>query len=45
MRICEVCGQEEEVENPEMIVMKSALIHVCENCRNDRQIQMIDAEK
>ncbi|WP_462413535.1 hypothetical protein [Neobacillus sp. Marseille-QA0830] len=44
MKICEVCGQEEELDNQESNVMQSSLIHVCENCRSDRKFQIFEEE-
>lgn len=38
MFVCEVCGLEEEMENDEDQVMQTAILHICENCRNDRKI-------
>jgi hypothetical protein len=37
MRICEVCGLEEEMENQENESMTMGSLHICENCRNDRR--------
>lgn len=38
MLVCEVCGLEEEIENGDEQVIQSAILHICENCRNDRKI-------
>lgn len=45
MKICEVCGIEEEMENSEGSVLQSSMLHVCENCRNDRRMISIDASE
>lgn len=37
MKICEVCGHEEENEIDDLIAMQTPIIHVCENCQRDRR--------
>jgi hypothetical protein len=37
MKICEVCGSKEELENNEQETMESVTLHVCESCREDRK--------
>ncbi|MFC3885147.1 hypothetical protein ACFOU2_17400 [Bacillus songklensis] len=37
MRVCEVCGREEEMENQENESMMTSSLHLCENCQHDRQ--------
>jgi hypothetical protein len=44
MKICEVCGIEEEMENSEDAVMQTGLLQVCENCRNDRKIGVSESD-
>jgi ribosome-binding protein aMBF1 (putative translation factor) len=36
MRVCEICGQEEEMENGSENNQRR-ILHVCENCQNDRR--------
>lgn len=43
MKICEVCGLEEEMENSEDALMQTSLLHICENCRNDRKISVSES--
>ncbi|MGG5254149.1 hypothetical protein ACQYAD_11700 [Neobacillus sp. SM06] len=38
MKICEVCGAKEEVEANEEESFSSVILHVCENCREDRKL-------
>ncbi|HYK71962.1 MAG TPA: hypothetical protein VEV44_02360 [Pseudoneobacillus sp.] len=37
MKVCEVCGLEEEMEAVESEVSQTRLLHLCENCQNDRK--------
>ncbi|HZG70959.1 MAG TPA: hypothetical protein VEY51_05405 [Chondromyces sp.] len=37
MRVCEVCGMEEEMEEQEHRSTPRRIIHVCENCQHDRR--------
>jgi hypothetical protein len=36
MRVCELCGTEEEMENESE---QTRRLHLCENCRNDRKFE------
>lgn len=40
MRKCEICGNEEEMENTEELVGVSHL-HLCETCQGDRKIDTL----
>ena len=44
MKQCEVCGTIEGIEENEIEVKQSHLLHVCENCQNDRKHYSIDPE-
>jgi ribosome-binding protein aMBF1 (putative translation factor) len=37
MKICEVCGSKEDMENNDLETMESVILHVCESCREDRK--------
>ncbi|MFD4930346.1 hypothetical protein ACFWMS_15690 [Peribacillus butanolivorans] len=38
MRVCELCGLEEELENVNKDEsVPTRMLHLCENCRNDRK--------
>ncbi|WP_442599789.1 hypothetical protein [Neobacillus sp. D3-1R] len=37
MKVCEVCGLEEEIEVGEEEGMQTRMLHLCENCQNDRK--------
>ncbi|WP_170008134.1 hypothetical protein [Bacillus fonticola] len=40
MRVCEVCGAEEEVMNLDsQEVAHTRMLHLCEDCRNDRKFE------
>jgi ribosome-binding protein aMBF1 (putative translation factor) len=41
MKVCEICGSVDEVEEQEMEVSSSKILHICEDCRKDR-ISSID---
>lgn len=38
MKICEICGSKEEIENNDQATMSSVILHVCESCREDRKL-------
>lgn len=38
LRICEVCGCQEEMEETEAEMQKTNILHLCENCQNDRRM-------
>ncbi|WP_199880659.1 hypothetical protein [Bacillus massiliglaciei] len=41
MKICELCGMEEETENNgKTEAVQTRMLHLCENCRNDRKFEM-----
>jgi len=42
MKVCEVCGEIEEMEDKEMEVKQTNLLHVCEKCQNDRKLYSFD---
>ncbi|WP_409292526.1 hypothetical protein [Peribacillus sp. SCS-37] len=42
MKICELCGSEQEMEQEELEETKARILHVCENCQNDRSINYFD---
>ena len=37
MKICEVCGSKEEMDNSNEETIVSVILHVCERCREDRK--------
>jgi ribosome-binding protein aMBF1 (putative translation factor) len=37
MRICEICGEKDDTEIAVPEKNESVLLHVCENCREDRK--------
>lgn len=36
MRVCEICGSEENKTNGEQEQLDEVILHLCENCRQDR---------
>lgn len=40
MRLCEVCGTKEDLEerNEEEAVQSTVTLHVCDHCREDRKL-------
>lgn len=42
MRVCEVCGCEEKIENKENELIQTGLLHICESCQNDRKVYSFD---
>ncbi|USK60014.1 hypothetical protein [Peribacillus asahii] len=42
MKMCEVCGSKEEIDNKEELAMESVSLHVCESCREDRKWHTFD---
>lgn len=46
MKVCEVCGSEEEMEmsQNEEWQLQAGVLHVCEHCRTDRQLPSFDEE-
>lgn len=44
MRVCEICGSQEEVEqNTDSPVIESVVLHVCKSCQEDRKWHTFDA--
>jgi ribosome-binding protein aMBF1 (putative translation factor) len=37
VKICEICGTSEEIENVSDENIESVTIHICENCQEDRK--------
>jgi len=45
MKVCEVCGQEEELEaGHENMKLQTGLLFICDNCRNDRKVHSLGEE-
>ncbi|MDQ0245527.1 hypothetical protein J2S09_003104 [Bacillus fengqiuensis] len=44
MRVCELCGIEEEVEMDEHEQMPIRMLHICESCQNDRHFNSFENE-
>ncbi|MDQ0202051.1 hypothetical protein [Neobacillus ginsengisoli] len=42
MKICEVCGTKEEMENNGEETIVSIILHVCESCMEDRKWHIIE---
>ncbi|MBM7692085.1 ribosome-binding protein aMBF1 (putative translation factor) [Peribacillus deserti] len=42
MRICELCGSEQEMEIEDTESERTRILHVCENCQNDRSVNYFD---
>ncbi|SDN06986.1 hypothetical protein SAMN04488137_3354 [Fictibacillus solisalsi] len=40
MKKCEICGVEEQLEKSEM-EDSPKILHLCENCQNDRRLESI----
>lgn len=45
MRVCEVCGAEEQMEIESSVVMQIRMLHICDNCRSDRSFQTAQNEE
>ncbi len=45
MRVCEVCGSEEDVIREGNEVTRTRMLHLCDNCRTDRQITNFENEE
>lgn len=42
MKVCEVCGSVEELENQENELEQTRILHLCENCQKDRTWDSLD---
>lgn len=45
MKICEVCGSEEQVELEGNEPTRTRILHLCENCRTDRKFPSFEHEE
>ncbi|MGX9134317.1 hypothetical protein ACWV26_08045 [Rummeliibacillus sp. JY-2-4R] len=45
IKVCEVCGYEENMEIGENEQSGTRMLHICENCRTDRNISYFDDEE
>ncbi|WP_346234415.1 hypothetical protein MKY04_11555 [Lysinibacillus telephonicus] len=45
MKVCEVCGYEETEELEGNEQNKTRILHICENCRTDRDIPYFEHEE
>ena len=45
MKICEVCGEEENMELEGNEQTATRMLHICEKCRTDRNISYFDDEE
>ncbi len=41
MKKCEICGMEEQRGNDQTSI-PAKILHICENCQNDRKLDMYD---
>lgn len=37
MRVCEICGMKEDVEKNDSEKIEAVILHICENCREERK--------
>ncbi len=46
MKVCEVCGSiDRMVQEENELSSSKRVLHVCENCRNDRKFPSFDSEE
>ncbi len=45
IRVCEVCGYEEKMELEKNEQTETRMLHICENCRTDRNTSYFDDEE
>ncbi|WP_180954810.1 hypothetical protein [Bacillus sp. V3-13] len=41
MKTCEVCGLTEKEEHDETAKVEGTLLHVCQDCQNDRKLDYL----